>query len=399
MSDHPAPTPFERIIEPLGRERFLRDHWGKSFVRIPGQPGRFANDFSWAELNEILGTHDFVLSRAKLVRGGKTVDPAQYTTQGRGLRSLKAGSMVNHLSAGATLIVDEIDEFSPGVRKITESCQREFRTWTCVNLYASWRKQNGFDLHWDTQETFMVQVSGRKHWKVYAPTKAFPLPADQDKLPKPSEPPVWEGILEDGDVLYVPRGWWHIAASVDEPSLHLTVTIMPPEGTDLLESLVAELRDFAHVRRNLPLPGDAKDKEEYVRALRELILSRCDDRMLDRFLAEWESNLPARPKIDLPRAPVDAAAPMTPETRVRLAANLQLRFIEAAASEAVFFANGVRWNCPAALVPALECLRSTDSVPVRDLCARLDDAALSKKLVTFLSVLAMGGVVWGESPH
>ena len=43
-------------------------------------------------------------------------------------------------------------------------------------------------------------------------------------LDKP-DAPLWEGMLEDGDLLYIPRGWWHVATPLDEPTLHLTVGV------------------------------------------------------------------------------------------------------------------------------------------------------------------------------
>ena len=77
----------------------------------------------------------------------------------------------------------------------------------------------------------MLQVEGRKRWKVYKPSSV----PDDIELPRVSsrnfnskevkgEPYIYK-ILEPGDVLYVPRGWVHQGeALAGEHSLHVTIS-------------------------------------------------------------------------------------------------------------------------------------------------------------------------------
>ena len=89
-----------------------------------------------------------------------------------------------------------------------------------VNLYAGWRTQKGFNLHFDGHDTMILQVHGRKYWKVYRPTRLHPF-ADDIKMAYVLRTLRVEGVLENGGMLYLPRGWC-VRPAADEPSLHLT---------------------------------------------------------------------------------------------------------------------------------------------------------------------------------
>jgi ribosomal protein L16 Arg81 hydroxylase len=196
-------------------------------------------------------------------------------------------------------------------------------------------------------------------------------------------------------MIYMPRGWWHVAFPLDEPSLHLTMTIVPATGADLLTWSVDALKKHPEVRMNVPEPASPAERKEYVSKLRELILEHWDDDVLDRFLAEW-NGLPVRPQLDLPHSPAACQAPITMETRIRLATTAQLLFLAKGEDAVSFHANGVWWDCSRNLVPALNLLRNDTSYSVGELCAHLSEPAAAMRFVTFLTVLAMGGAIWIE---
>jgi hypothetical protein len=386
-------TAFDRVISPLSRDEFLAKCWRQSFVRLSGQKGRFANLLTWVDLNHILEHHCLEPPRLRLVRDGKPVDPLRYLGFHNGIRRLRPASLVNCLSEGATLILGRLQEFAPAVRDVAEACQEALHARTTVNVYAGWRTLKGFDLHWDGQDTMILQISGRKQWKVYRPTRLDPLAGEE--APEPTEDPIWEGILEDGDMIYMPRGWWHVAFPLDEPSLHLTVTIVPANGTDLLRWLVAGLARNAEVRMNLPDPASAAERKQYVSRLRELILEQWDDNVLDRFLAEWNA-IPMRPRVKLPFSLVGCQEPIDMEARIRLATTDQLSFQNGSGDSVSFNANGVWWDCSPGLVAPLRLLRSNAGHSVRELCSQLSDPTAAAKLIAFLTSLAMGGAIWIE---
>lgn len=390
-------TAFDRIIAPLTRQEFLSRFWAKSFLRLTGQPGRFSSLLPWDELRSVLERHELAPPRFRLFRDGKSVDTSRFLHGADKTQRLKAAAFVNCLSEGATLIVDAVDELSPGVRELAEACEDVLRTGTSVNLYAGWRTQAGFDLHWDAQDTIVLQLSGRKRWKVYRPTRVHPLKLDMEESPKPTDEPVWDGVLEDGDMIHLPRGWWHVAFPLDEPSLHLTITIEPAHGVNLLRWCVDQVKRHAEVRMNVPNLASEADRREHLARLRELMTESLADDAPERFLEDWESKIKVRPHVRLPHAPVDARKPINDATQIRLATAWRLSFERDDGSGKVSFrANDVRWRCSPELVPALRMLRGTAGRSVRQLCDVLADAKAARELQMFLMALAMGGVVWTE---
>jgi lysine-specific demethylase/histidyl-hydroxylase NO66 len=70
----------------------------------------------------------------------------------------------------------------------------------------------GFAPHYDDIEAFVLQLEGRKHWKLYKPR------SEGEVLPRYSSSnfnedeigsPVLDVVLEPGDMLYFPRGFIH----------------------------------------------------------------------------------------------------------------------------------------------------------------------------------------------
>jgi ribosomal protein L16 Arg81 hydroxylase len=390
---------FDDVISPLTREKFLTNYWGKSFVRLPGRPRRFESLLRWCELNQILEQHRLQPPRFRLFQDGRPVEPSRYLSlRAKGSpATLKSADLRNCLYAGATLVLDQVDELAPRVRELAADFEDVLRIYTTVNLYAGWRTQRGFDLHWDSQDTIILQLDGRKHWKVYRPTRLHPLRNDVDKPSEPKEDPVWDGILENGAMIYMPRGWWHVAYPVDEPSLHLTVTIAPAHGSQLLKWFVDQLKKHPEVRMDVPHLASSEEQQRYLARLHSLLVESWSDDLLDRFFADLDAKAPVRPHIRLPEGAVGNAA-MGPHSLVRLAVGRRLSFGALNGTESVSFrANDTRWQCSAEIVPALRALSHNRARSVRDLCSLLPTSEAVPKLKIFLTALAMGGVLWVES--
>lgn len=382
-------TEFEFVISPLRRDVFLRDHWLKSPVHISGQPGRFADLLTWNELNAILEQHRLTPPRLKLYRDGQAVDPAHYLTPAMfGVPRLDAGGLATCLAQGASLILDDVQEIAPRLRDLMTGFQDEFHTDAFANLYAGWHRQKAFHVHWDPQEAFVLQLCGRKQWKVYRPTRLHPLKNDIEAPPPPSGPPAWEGILEDGDVLYVPRGWWHEAFPLDEPSLHVTVSLTPPTAFDFLGWAMSRLRQQAELRASLP--PDARG--ETVRMISGLLAGLVTEASLNEFQREWDANIRPNPHIRLPQAPFAQLAAITEDSRIRLAALNRLNFSRQGDHYA-FAASGRLWTVPASLMPALAKLRNSRDHSLAELAAALPNPLAKGELAKSLGVLAQAGIV------
>jgi ribosomal protein L16 Arg81 hydroxylase len=386
-------TGFDQVVAPLGADAFLQNYWLKSFVHIPGQAGRFADLLRWDELNAILEQHRLTPPRLKLYKDGQPLDPAQYLTPTMfGVPRLDAGGLATCLAQGASLILDDAQEVAPRVRDLIQSFQDVLHTDAFANLYAGWHSQKAFHIHWDPQEAFVIQLAGRKHWRVYQPTRPHPLKNDIEPPPQPGGNPAWEGVLADGDTLYIPRGWWHEAFPLNEPSLHLTISLTPPTGMDYLGWAVSQLRRHPELRASLP---DGVARAEIAKRIPQLVADAIGPASLEDFLREWDANIRPNPHIRLPGAPYEQLAPIQEDSRIRLAALHRLPFTQHGA-HFEFRAAGRLWNVPASLQPALALLHNARCFTLAELRKALADPAASDDLVKSLSVLARAGVVLVE---
>jgi len=393
---------FDEAIEPLTVSEFVARHLGTRYLLAkPGVP-RFRELVRWDEINRALRHARFSADRLRLVQSGKTIPTSAYTfvdDDASGASSLNARRFEQFLAKGATLSINKVDELFPEVQTFAESCEEHFRIPVGVNLYAGWRTDNGFDLHWDRHDTLILQVAGRKQWTVYEPTVEHPL---DDRLlapaPTPTGAPVWEGLLEEGDLLYMPRGWWHIARPLDEPTLHLTAGIRHRTAATLLKWVGAELNKQTAFRADLPVKGSADDQVAYAAALREMVTAALTDDVVERYMRMVDREIPARPRPELPDAAMSRPVRLEPDTPLRLAIGHRLHLDAPKEGRAVTFTVGdLDWSCDLALLPALRLLRGGKATTMKEMGAAVEPM-YKLPLRMFVETMLAKQALWAERP-
>jgi lysine-specific demethylase/histidyl-hydroxylase NO66 len=85
-----------------------------------------------------------------------------------------------------------------------------FGTFVGANLYLTPPDAQGFAPHWDDIEAFVLQIEGKKRWKLYRPrnpNEVLPRYSSKDlgKEEDTLEKPFIDVIMQPGDLLYFPR--------------------------------------------------------------------------------------------------------------------------------------------------------------------------------------------------
>ncbi|HYP08447.1 MAG TPA: cupin domain-containing protein [Bryobacteraceae bacterium] len=360
-----APHDLAGLLTPVDTTSFLRTCWGQNFLHVPGARGKFSELLPWPALNGILEQHRMDTPRVRLTRDGKPVPATSYTSYqtnrrrpNQSIPRLRSAELTRELREGATLVLDAVDELHPPITSLAESLEGLFHVRIQVNAYAGWRTSHGFDLHWDDHDVFILQVAGRKDWKVYGMTRKYPMARDVEPTTEKPGTPLWEGMLNDGDLLYIPRGWWHVATPLDEPTLHLTVGVNNPTGSDLLSWFVDRLRASEVVRRDLPLFANPEDQLARLDRLRDLLLSEWSPDVMRQYIADLDSKSQPRTRMNLPwGAMPDVLPPEDGTFRVKWAA-ARRPVVQRAGSEIHVLANGRRWRFAEAAAPILDRLTS-----------------------------------------
>jgi ribosomal protein L16 Arg81 hydroxylase len=389
---------FDQILAPLGRERFMAEFWDKKFLYLSGQKGRFTPILPWEELNHLLEWHCPPQPQLRMFQEGVMVDLRRYIDGPVGQLKLNAGGLMTILGQGASMILDAVHEVAPGVAHLTQSMERALGCDCVANLYAAWRTRKGFDLHWDPHDVFVLQLSGRKRWQVFAPTRAHPLGDDSEKAPQPTAAPIWDGILNDGDLLYMPRGFWHLVHPLDEASLHISWGAQPPTGQDFLTWWMRTLRNYPEARISLTGMEDPVSRKNFVAQMIKFFEASGAADPLGDFLGAQKAGRRTRPRVRLPMAPVEQQKPLgSLSTRIRLVLQDSL-YIQREAGEpmAKFFAAGTYWFIRPEFVAAFSRLSGAESVPFQELAATINDRQLIGMLVAAIDTLANAGIVFKE---
>ncbi|WP_324658107.1 cupin domain-containing protein [Burkholderia thailandensis] len=160
-----------------------------------------------------------------------------------------------------------------------------------ANGYLSPPSSQGFNIHYDPHDVLILQIEGRKHWRLYGRHVAWPTQPPATPIP-PEEAgsPRREFVLSPGELVYIPRGVLHDANTTDSRSLHLTLSIETLTWTDLL---IEAMSDNPAFRRNLPVcpPFGKRIGDEARAELTRLTASLNNPRALRRALAAMSGRL------------------------------------------------------------------------------------------------------------
>lgn len=384
------------VLAPLEPAEFLREYVGRCPAILKGTPGRFHQLVTWPDLNQALTTIRADNERVLLIKNARPLPPSSYlfASGSKGAAQVNGSALIKHVAAGATLVVGKVDELLAPVRRLAESSEKLFQIRTGVNLYAGWRTDNAFDVHWDKHDTLILQVKGRKDWKIWAPTREHPL-AEEPVESAPTDEPYWQGVLQDGDVLYMPRGWWHVAHPRNQLSLHITVGLKHPTGIDFLGWILERAKASVQARSDVPHWAPAADQSAWLQSMRALCTEMLADDAIERYMEGTTATAQARPVVHLQ----DTLAPMPmlmDSTRLRLTCGHRL-YLRSSVDDATiaFDAGGVEWQCSAALRPALELLGHIEPCTLQELTGQLGEHT-RPLLRPFIMGLLMSEVIWAE---
>lgn len=258
---------FAELVAPLAPDQFLNEYWGRRPVHLPAPPNARRGDvIGWERLNALLAVRaHWGPEHIKLVLNSAPVSPDFYMEPDPGTGRMLAdpARVETFLAMGASLVADRIELVAPEIHALAAGLADRFAARVGANLYCSFGGIQAFASHCDTHEVFAIHCAGEKRWRVYANRADNPLdtldgPDAQARIDAAKGPVLMDVTLRPGEVLYIPRGYFHDALASSAESLHLSLSVAPHSGR-LLFQLLEEvaLRDPAF-RAYLP---DARESD------------------------------------------------------------------------------------------------------------------------------------------
>jgi len=257
---------LEGLLSPFGLKSFLDEYWEKRWLLVEAKaPARDALRVpGWETLT--LPAFEKDRKMVEVLSAKKGPDIQEF---GQVRDAFANGSSIRILNAQRV--------FEP-LNRVCAALSLELSHPVRANVYITPPHRQGLDPHVDDHDVLVVQMSGRKGWKIYgAPFElplehSFPLffevgskararstwlgeiwgarPFKGKDLGEPS----YDGPIETGELLYVPRGILHVASSLEEASVHATIGIHATRIADLaVLALDRVARENPDLRRSAPL--------------------------------------------------------------------------------------------------------------------------------------------------
>jgi hypothetical protein len=184
------------------------------------------------------------------------------------------------LKSGCTLVVDQLNAYDPTLEVACRALQWWAHELVQVNAFLTTGEAAGFRLHWDDHDVVIVQLAGEKSWEVRGLSRPVPMYRDGAPNLEPPDDVVWSGTLRAGEVMHIPRGYWHQATRQergDGYSLHVTFGLTKRTGAHWLSWLTDQARQqdlFRHDIARWDLPEDRKAQHyAFVDAAVRLVVS------------------------------------------------------------------------------------------------------------------------------
>jgi hypothetical protein len=226
-----------------------------------------------------------------------------HTRRGQAIPMVDMDKLGHLIESGVTAVLDSTNTFDPTMEVACRALQWWSGELVKVNTYLTTADAAGFELHWDDHDVLVVQVAGSKSWQVRGASRVAPMFRDAEPTTEPPGEILWSGTMNAGDVMHIPRGFWHQATRTDRPvseagqgfSLHVTFGLEQRTGIDWTAWLADQARARADFRHDL---AAAPDHAALIEALAKLaethtpqdfLASRRQTQRAPRHRSTWQS--------------------------------------------------------------------------------------------------------------
>ncbi|XP_055923296.1 bifunctional lysine-specific demethylase and histidyl-hydroxylase NO66 [Eupeodes corollae] len=291
---------FKWLISPIGADMFFDKFWEKAPCLIErNNPSYFSKLISFEMIDQMLINNHIEFTKNIDITSYKNGIRETLNPEGRAIPPV----VWDHYSNGCSIRLLNPQTYLDGIFAMNSSLQEMFHCMVGSNAYLTPPNSQGFAPHYDDIEAFVLQIEGRKRWKLYNPrNKKEELPRfssenfSQNQIGKP----ILEKVLMPGDILYFPRGTIHQAFT--EPgfhSLHITLSVYQKQSyADLFEKLFPMILQRAiaedvDMRRGLPLnvwhnagivysEEPTRERKDFLRKCRDLISKSLQEMPIDQ---------------------------------------------------------------------------------------------------------------------
>ncbi|HET8988252.1 MAG TPA: cupin domain-containing protein [Humibacillus sp.] len=345
-----------RRLVPVDAAEFAADTWARAplVTRSADLPGGLVELFGEGAVDELVSRHGLRAPFLRVARNGQTLGDREFT-QGGGVGATIADQvsddkLLRLFAGGATIVLQGLHRTWGPLIDFTQQLGEELGHPVQANAYVTPRQSTGFSDHYDVHDVFVLQVSGKKRWRLRPPVHPAPLRDEpwtdhRAAIAEASETePALEFTLQPGDVLYLPRGWVHSATALGGVSTHVTLGVHVWTRRHLADALVAAALDTTsrdeQLRASLAVSPEGFGHGELgtdIELVRDALLRALRDVDPDDVVDALQARVRTaqRPSPIGPLAQVAAAEALTDDLCLRMRPHVDARLVPSREGHAV----------------------------------------------------------------
>lgn len=288
---------FDWLLDPITPEVFFRDYYEKAPLLIRREDRKkYLPLLSIADIDRQFASTVNCYPDVFMVDSARELSPDKYSFSGSSPPNrLDLPRLYELFRTGSTISISHLHDRHAPLAELCRACESVFSGHFQTNIYLTPPNAQGFKIHYDSHDVFVLQCEGTKEWHVYDTGVELPLHGmkfDPEKDKHGAETQVF--TINAGDLFYCPRGLYHAARSTDTTSLHITLGLIGTTWADVvMEALAKVCTEDAAFRPNLPVrfvePGfDRKGMEAKFKSLLAAFSKKAQlGPVLDRFASDF----------------------------------------------------------------------------------------------------------------
>jgi ribosomal protein L16 Arg81 hydroxylase len=200
-----------RLVAPIPQELFEQEYLDRKPLHVSrSDPDYYADLVTLDDFDRLLTLSGPNFETVRVVTQSVDTfyaDPAQRRHE----VANRLEQIYQRYRAGSTIVLNSVNEHLEKLRVLEQAVHSDLNAGVEMNAYLTpGGQKQGFNPHYDTHDVIVLQVHGSKSWRLYGTPLPSPLPMAayeyQNQGPNPYIPVEAEIELEQGDLLYLPRG-------------------------------------------------------------------------------------------------------------------------------------------------------------------------------------------------
>lgn len=260
---------LQRLLGEVSLANFCNEYFSRMPFTLPGAASEFQELGSWSTVESIMAQPE---ADMLVVRQGRRWNGASSPTFN------EARQLFNQ---GYTILVRHAERHDVRLRELADAFTHDFRAPVDIHIYCTPAEEHGFGWHYDAEDVFILQTQGTKEYSLRKNT-VNPWPIEemlpQDMKFERELMPLMKCLLQAGDWLYIPNGYWHVAQA-KEPAISLAVGVMTTTGVDVFDFLRRRVLSSMLWRQRIPFAGAAWElsSDEVLEQYRSICAELADD--------------------------------------------------------------------------------------------------------------------------